>query len=134
MWEYERERFLYGFPDIGYGAKVARHHEGILVDPDHVPREVSAAEVESMRQLIHPLLPDLDGGFKEATVCIYTNIPDGHFLLDRHPEFEPVWLVSPCSGHGFKFSSAIGEIVCELVEKGRSEFDLSLFRWRWPDQ
>jgi sarcosine oxidase len=86
--------------------------------------------VEAMRQIIRPLLPDLTGPLRQAVVCMYTNTPDGHFLIDQHPAFPQVLIASPCSGHGFKFSSAIGEILCELVENGQSRFDLSLFRNR----
>jgi sarcosine oxidase len=61
-------------------------------------------------------------------VCLYTNTPDQHFLIDRDPDQPRVWIVSPCSGHGFKFASAIGEVVADLVSEGRSRFDLTPFR------
>ena len=83
-----------------------------------------------MRTMMRPFLPDLDGSLRDATVCMYTNTPDCHFLVDRHPAHPQVLIVSPCSGHGFKFSSAIGEVICDLVQEGRSRFDLSLFRYR----
>jgi len=59
--------------------------------------------------------------------CTYTNTPDGHFVIDRHPRHRNIWLVSPCSGHGFKFSSVIGEIVSELALRGFTRQDISLF-------
>jgi sarcosine oxidase len=130
LWEHAPGRFFYGFPDLGNGVKVAGHHEGEITDPDLIRREVRSEEVEAMRQIIRPFLPDLTGPLREAVVCMYTNTPDSHFLVDQHPAFPPVLIASPCSGHGFKFSSAIGEILCELVEHRQSRFDLSLFRNR----
>ena len=69
---------------------------------------------------------------KSATVCLYTNTPDQHFILDYHPLHHQVLIASPCSGHGFKFSSAIGEALSQIVIDGHSHCDLSLFRTRWP--
>jgi sarcosine oxidase len=130
LWEHAPGRFFYGFPDLGQGVKVAGHHEGEITEPDLVRRDVGPEEVEAMRQIVRPFLPALDGRWREAVVCMYTNTPDGHFLIDRHPGFPQVVVASPCSGHGFKFSSAIGEILGELIIKGESRFDLNLFRFR----
>jgi sarcosine oxidase len=68
---------------------------------------------------------------REAATCLYTNTPDGHFLIDRHPAHPAVLIASPCSGHGFKFSSAVGEVLMELVRDGRTRLDVGLFRLRW---
>jgi sarcosine oxidase len=63
---------------------------------------------------------------------MYTNTPDEHFVIDAHPAHPEVVIASPCSGHGFKFSSAIGELVAELATEGRTAFDLTPFRAsRW---
>ena len=51
----------------------------------------------------------------EASVCLYTNTPDQHFLIDRHPADAAVLVASPCSGHGFKFAPAIGELLADLL-------------------
>ena len=59
---------------------------------------------------------------------MYTNTRDEDFILDFHPEDRRVVLASPCSGHGFKFSPAVGEIVADLATTGSSRFDLSPFR------
>jgi glycine/D-amino acid oxidase-like deaminating enzyme len=64
-------------------------------------------------------------------VCLYTNTPDGHFLIDRHPTHPEVLIVSACSGHGFKFATVIGESVAQLVAGETPSLDLSLFRNRW---
>jgi glycine/D-amino acid oxidase-like deaminating enzyme len=73
-------------------------------------------------------LPAAAGGFLRAKVCLYTNTPDGHFLLDFHPHHRQVVIASPYSGHGFKFSATIGAVLADLVMTGASRFDLGLFR------
>jgi len=130
IWEHEPGRYFYGFPDLGDGVKVAGHHEGEITDPDSVNREVAPGEVEAMRALVRKFLPEADGPLRSAVVCMYTNTPDGHFFIDRHPALPQVLIASPCSGHGFKFSGGIGEILAELITTGTTRFDLSLFRNR----
>lgn len=130
LWEYEKNRFFYGFPDLGHGIKVARHHQGESAHPDHVRRSVSDLEIADMRQILDQCLPTANGPLQSSTVCLYTNTPDGHFLIDRDPQSPQVLIASPCSGHGFKFSSAIGEVLSNLLISGHSQFDLSLFQFR----
>jgi sarcosine oxidase len=131
IWEHEPGRFFYGFPDLGGGVKVARHHEGERVNADSINREVRPEEVEAMRSIVRQFLPEADGPLRSAVVCMYTNTPDGHFFIDRHPANPRVLIASPCSGHGFKFSSVIGEVMADLLTEGRTPFDLSLFRNRF---
>jgi glycine/D-amino acid oxidase-like deaminating enzyme len=74
-------------------------------------------------------MPHAKGQLRESQVCLYTNTPDLHFIIDRHPAHaERVTVVSACSGHGFKFATAIGEIVADLVAGAKPRFDLSMFR------
>ena len=130
LWEPSPGKFFYGFPDLGEGVKVAGHHEGEVTDPDQVRREVSDAEVVVMRELVRTFLPDADGALRSAVVCLYTNTPDQHFWIDWHSQHSQVLIASPCSGHGFKFSSVIGEVLAELLVNRQSRSDLSLFRRR----
>lgn len=132
LWQFDGDRFAYGFPDLGNGVKVACHHEGVTGSPDSLTREVGADEVERARSFIRRFLPGADGSFQSAAACLYTNTPDEHFWIDRHPQHENVLIASPCSGHGFKFASVIGEVLADLATRGRSSFDLSLFKSRWP--
>ncbi|MCE9601179.1 MAG: N-methyl-L-tryptophan oxidase [Gemmatimonadetes bacterium] len=118
---------LYGFPDTGDCVKVALHHFGPAVTPDAVDRTVGAAEIDHLRGVLQRYLPAANGALRETGVCTYTNVPDEQFIIDRHPEASRVWVASPCSGHGFKFSSAIGEVLADLVTTGRSRFDLTPF-------
>lgn len=117
----------YGFPDTGDGVKVALHHHGPAVTPETVDRRVADDEVEHLRALLQRYLPAANGALRETGVCTYTNVPDEHFVIDRHPQASRVLVASPCSGHGFKFSSAIGEVLADLVTTGRSRFDLTPF-------
>jgi sarcosine oxidase len=128
LWEHAPDRFFYGFPNLGEGLKVARHHEGETTDPEKVRREVGSDEVEAMQTLLRRFIPDANGPLRSTEVCLYTNTPDSHFLIDFHPVHPQVLIASPCSGHGFKFSSATGEILADLLVEGVSSFDLSLFR------
>lgn len=128
LFEYEPPNSLfYGFPDTGDGVKVARHHQGRVTTADTIDREVQPFEVERMRELVREFLPDADGPLLRSAVCMYTNTPDHDFIIDRHPQHSNVIIVSPCSGHGFKFSSAIGEVVAELAIDGHTTFDLAPF-------
>ena len=127
LWEFERGRVFYTFPDLGEGVKAAIHHEGEPADPDRVRREVGAEDVAEVRALLAQLVPRAAGRLLESCVCLYTNTPDQHFLLDRHPQHPRVLLASPCSGHGFKFAPVVGEVVADLVTNGRSRFDLRPF-------
>ncbi|WP_404333187.1 FAD-dependent oxidoreductase [Mesobacillus maritimus] len=59
--------------------------------------------------------------------CTYTNSPDGDFIIDQHPEHQNIYLACGFSGHGFKFSSVVGEILCQLITEGKTKFDLNPF-------
>ena len=130
IWEYGPGLMIYGFPASDEGVKVALHHQGEKTsDPAQVRREVDEDEVVEMRELLEWLIPDLSvGRWRKSVVCLYTNTPDEDFIIDAHPAHPQVLIVSPCSGHGFKFSSAIGEIVTDLVTEGESALDLTPFR------
>lgn len=119
----------YGFPESGSpGFKVGRyHHLGERVHPDSVDRGVHEADIEVLRMFARRYFPEGAGPVLETSVCLFTNTPDEHFIIDRLPGCERVHVVSACSGHGFKFASVVGEIVADLVTAGESRFDLELF-------
>ncbi len=120
-------RMLYGLPDQGHGLKLAEHHNGEQSTADAIRRDVSPAEPEQFLEFAAPFVPGL-GAPSATAVCFYTNTPDEHFILDRHPQHDRVYLVSACSGHGFKFAPAIGELVADEIA-GRAPFtDLAPFR------
>lgn len=132
IYEFAPGRIVYGFPRLQQGVKAAVMHDGELTsDADAVRRSVEPDEVQPLRRELARVLPDLAAApVRQSTVCLFTNMPDGHFLIDRHPEHPQVLISSPCSGHGFKFASAIGEIQADLLTRGRARFDLSAFGLR----
>ena len=73
-------------------------------------------------------LPSLGRDPVRTISCLYTTTRGNRFVIDRHPEHESVLIVSPCSGHGFKHSAAIGESVAQLVVDRSSQIDLRPFR------
>ncbi|WP_372367603.1 N-methyl-L-tryptophan oxidase [Candidatus Uabimicrobium sp. HlEnr_7] len=131
IWEYKPGYFFYSLPDVGGGVKVSLHHNGQHTTANSINREVCQNEdVTPVQDLIRTYLPYINPQVIRSSVCMYTNTVDGHFLLDHHPQHNNVWIVSPCSGHGFKFSSVIGEIVTSLVTTGESPFPLERFSLR----
>jgi sarcosine oxidase len=63
----------------------------------------------------------------DLQACMFTNTPDKHFIMDLHPDYPQVSLASPCSGHGFKFASVVGEVMADLAEKGTTRHDIRFF-------
>jgi sarcosine oxidase len=122
---------IYGFPMVdgpSGGAKVAGEQYVVETTPDDVDREVSAVEVEEMYETcVRPRLPALSARCLRTAVCLYTVTDDSRFLIDRLPSAPNVIVASPCSGHGFKHSAAIGESLAQLATRGESEIDLSAF-------
>jgi sarcosine oxidase len=129
IWEMEDGVQFYGFPaQPGVpGVKVAFFYEGRKVDPDDVNRVVSTEEIERMRTAIAPRIPALNGPLRATATCLYTEVPDHHFVLALHPAHENVVLASPCSGHGFKFCSVVGEVLADLATTGRTGHEVALF-------
>lgn len=125
--EFETGRLLYGFPDRGRGLKVAIHDGGTPATPDTIERRVLPREIDHVRSLTERFLPGLFGELLETATCMYTLTPDGHFVIDTHPAHADVLLVSACSGHGFKFSSAVGECAAQWTLDGAPALDLSPF-------
>lgn len=120
---------FYGLPmHSARGVKVGGPHfarEPIV--PDAREREASPAQIKALRDFVGRHLPAASGPAIDTTACIYTKTPDEHFIIDRLPQLPQVVVVSACSGHGFKFAPAIGEIVSELVIDGRSKLDITPF-------
>ena len=128
IWEPEAGHYFYGFPALGGAVKVAPHGGGTPAAPDAPRREVEAGEIEAMRVLLRRYLPRADGPLRSSATCLYTNTPDGHFLVDVHPHHPQVVIASVCSGHGFKFASAMGEVLADLLLEKQGRFDLGPFR------
>lgn len=124
----EEGRF-YGFPVHGVpGFKFGKyHHLEEMVDPDRMQRESGGEDEALLRDFAEKYFPDGCGPTMSLHSCMFTNTPDGHFVIDTHPVYPQVSLASPCSGHGFKFASVVGEIMADLAETGMTRHDISLF-------
>lgn len=121
---------FYGFPVFGVpGFKFGKyHHLEEVVDPETMDREPHERDERLLRQFAERYFPDGCGPTMDLQTCMFTNTEDKHFVMDLHPEYEQVSFASPCSGHGFKFASVVGEILADLAEKGMTRHDISLFR------
>jgi sarcosine oxidase len=108
----------YGFPDLeNRGVKIAIDRHGPPFDPDSGDRVVTSAGLAEVRQYLARRMPELENApIVETRVCQYENTSNGDFLIDRHPEFDNVWLVGGGSGHGFKHGPVVGEYVAARIE------------------
>jgi sarcosine oxidase len=116
--------FIYGFPDFeGRGVKAARHDHGPPAGPDDWDAPASDPELAPVRETLEAFIPGAAGATAERDVCLYTNtLPADvradngeEFIIDRLPQDPRIIVASPCSGHGAKFASAIGEILASLA-------------------
>ena len=127
IWEYLPQQLFYGFPDLGDGLKIAHHHAGKQIVPDELSQEVSREEIDHMQRIVSDYM-DVQPAFNYAAVCMYTNTPDENFIIDFHPGNKNIIIASPCSGHGFKFSSFTGKILSDMAIGNKINLDLSPFR------
>lgn len=116
----------YGIPALtGLGVKVGGG--GTATDPDRVDRVVGPDDIARLRSWVDRFLPEASGPVRSVLTCLYTVAPDGHFVIDRHPEFSQVVVASPCSGHGFKYTTAIGPLLVELATTGSTRIPIDAF-------
>lgn len=132
VWQVPAAQISYGFPALGdprHGVKISTEQYDVAVDPDGMDRAVSESEHDALYQeYVAPYFPGLERACARSAVCLYTSVPDSRFVIDRHPEHHRVIVASPCSGHGFKHSAAIGEAVAQMT-LGEPHLDLSAFRF-----
>jgi sarcosine oxidase len=121
---------FYGFPVFGVpGFKFGKYfHLEESGDADELDREIHDHDERVLRGFAERYFPEGCGPTMSLHTCMFTNTPDHHFVIDLHPDYPQVSFASPCSGHGFKFASVIGEIMADLAEKGMTRHDISLFR------
>jgi sarcosine oxidase len=130
IWSLNGDGFFYGFPVIDAASraiKVASEQFDSTTTADGA-RDVDPDEPRALyRDVIMRRMPGVSDRVVKAVRCLYTTTPDHNFVVDRHPDSDSMVLVSPCSGHGFKHSAAVGEAVAELVTTGASTVDMSPF-------
>ena len=113
---------IYGLPDLEHrGVKVAVDAHGPPADPECMDRILDPASITGIREILRRRLPALaDAPLLESRVCQYENTSNGHFLIDRLPGHDRVWIAGGGSGHGFKHGPMVGRYVTDLIE-GRVE-------------
>jgi sarcosine oxidase len=132
IWQIEGSQpGFYGFPAIdgaGGGIKMATEQYEQRTTPGTVEREVSAAEAAGMHaRCLEGRFADVLPEAVRSVTCLYTSTPDHGFVIDEHPDVPGVLIASPCSGHGFKHSAAVGEALAQIAIDGASELDVSRF-------
>jgi len=122
----------YGFPVLPVGQfgapiglKVALHHPGLVSNPDAVNRVPSKEDEDNLVEAIDQFLPQGYSSTHVLKTCLYTNTKDENFVLDFLPGHDQqVAIAAGFSGHGFKFVSAVGEIMADLVMKGKTDLPI----------
>ena len=127
---YFDEGRYYGFPVFGIpGFKIGRyHHLEEIADPDRVDREVNSEDEEILRIAASKYFPKGNGNLMTLKTCLFTNTPDEHFIIDVLPDHHQVSVAAGFSGHGFKFSSVVGEILADLAIDGATRHDIALLK------
>jgi sarcosine oxidase len=114
-------------PAYDRAVKIARHHGGLTTTAASVDRSVNAQDEADVRDYLRRYIPEADGPLVASKVCLYTNTPDDHFIIDRHPRHENVLIAGGFSGHGFKFAPLVGEMMADMVTTGRSQHPIDFF-------
>lgn len=122
------ETSYYGIGSVdGSGFKAAQHGRHEPVSPDTMKRTVDPEYVEQVRGFLRRHIPNANGELVNSRMCLYTMTPDEHFVIDQHPEYPHIVFGAGFSGHGFKFSTLIGQILYKLATGQPVEYDISLF-------
>jgi sarcosine oxidase len=127
VWQSSSDRTFYGFPAIdgrNGGVKVAMHSGGDLCTPQTIDRAISGKDERELREELAAHIPSLNGLLLRAETCMYTLTADEHFIVGLHPHYPQVSIACGFSGHGFKFASVIGEILADLVLRGKTSHDI----------
>lgn len=121
----------YGFPYLDeksfgrpQGLKIAQHNPGQSAHPDQVDRFIRTDEIEHMRMVSEKIFPGQFVELLHSKVCLYTYSPDEHFIIDLIPDHSNVVFAAGFSGHGFKFSSVMGEALADLAESGSTSLPI----------
>jgi sarcosine oxidase len=123
------EDLVYGMPDIaGSGVKAATHRPGaVLADGDAPRPDADEAEKAAILAALKTYIPAAAGPVRRTAACTYTRTPDEHFIIGPMPGAPQIVLASPCSGHGFKFASIIGEALADLALTGETDKPTGMF-------
>ena len=112
------QEFLFGVPDIGMG-----HLAEMRVEVWYN----NNGEIEEVKAALASHVPGLGDKHVKSETCLYTQTPDGHFVVGMLPGQKNIVVAGGFSGHGFKFTPVIGEILKDLALEGKTRFDISGF-------
>ncbi|HEX9556612.1 MAG TPA: N-methyl-L-tryptophan oxidase [Reyranella sp.] len=130
IWQIPAPQVVYGFPAVGdleEGVKLATEQYDVSTTPDSVARSASSQEIRDMYETyVGPYFPGLSPLCVRHKVCLYTWVDGARFIIDRHPDFNRIIVASPCSGHGFKHSAGIGELLARMA-LGEHHGDIAKF-------
>jgi sarcosine oxidase len=130
IWQIPARQAIYGFPATGgveEGVKIATEQYDVATTPDAVSRAVGPQEIRDMYETyVGPYFPGLSPVCVRHKVCLYTWVDGARFIIDRHPDFNRIIVASPCSGHGFKHSAGIGELLARMA-LGEDHGDIAKF-------
>jgi len=121
---------FFGFPDLGRGVKIGKHaHLMTGIDPEAPNPPVTAEDREVLADFMRRRMPGVDPSGNGFVTCRYTMLPESDFLIDFLPGEPRVIVASPCSGHGFKFASVIGEVLADLAIEGATTLPIERLSW-----
>jgi sarcosine oxidase len=130
IWQIPAPQIIYGFPatgDWGEGVKLATEQYEVSTTPEAVERSATPNEIGNMYETyVRPYFPGLAPRCVKHKVCLYTWVDGARFIIDRHPDMDRVIIASPCSGHGFKHSGGVGELLAKM-SLGEAHGDISKF-------
>ncbi len=128
MHEIAPGQIRYGFPSLdGSTAKVGVHHEGATTTAETVDRTVHPADLAPIQRYIREYLHGVGAEAVRTSVCLYTNTPDEHFVVGSVPGLPSLTVLSPCSGHGFKFAPVLGDAAADLILTGTTAYPIEGF-------
>jgi len=125
---YGEEPLLYGFPQLdSFGVKVAEHHGGVTTTADARSFEAEPGRLERLAGRMQRLLPGLTPAINKSATCLYTTTPDRHFIIDKLPGRSNVFVGAGFSGHGFKFTIFVGQLLMELATDQKTTCSIDMF-------
>jgi sarcosine oxidase len=130
MYDVDGHSVFYGFPATGApdaGVKIAMHSDGEVTTVNAIDRVVREHDIDELRGNMQRFLPALNGEFVKGAICMYTLTPDEHFVVALHSQHANVAIAAGFSGHGFKFTSVMGEILADLASSGATRHPIKLF-------
>ena len=132
IWQLPAPQSIYGFPATGgieEGVKLATEQYDVATTPESVSRTVPPEEVREMYETyVEPFFPGLSPVCVRSKTCLYTWVDKARFIIDRHPDHDRIVVASPCSGHGFKHSAGVGELLAEMALEGKKPDPRFAFR------